>query len=145
MKIRSMMLTATMVIVSSSAALAGVAEVFKTAGCGCCEGWITHVREHGFEPAVRDVDMGEMARIKAEAGIVPDLASCHTTMIEGYVVEGHVPAKDIARLLVEHPDAVGLAVPGMPAGSPGMEGAGAEPYVVLLLLKGGGTTVFASH
>lgn len=145
MILKRTILTSTMVVLSSSMALAGAAEVFKTAGCGCCEGWIAHAKEHGLEPVVRDVDMGEMARVKAEAGISPDLASCHTTLIGGYVVEGHVPAEDIARLLAELPDAMGLAAPGMPAGSPGMEGAGAEPYAVLILLKDGGATVFATH
>ena len=124
---------------------AAEAEMYKTAGCACCGGWMAHAREHGLEAVVHDVDMGEMARIKAEAGITPELASCHTTLIDGYVVEGHVPAGDIARLLAERPDALGIAVPGMPAGSPGMGEAGAGTFDVLLVLRDGRTEVFATH
>ena len=88
--------------------------------------------------------MGAMALLKAEAGISPDLASCHTTIVDGYVIEGHVPMADIARLLAERLNVLGLTVPGMQAGSPGMEGAGAEPYEVLLL-KDGRAVVFSRH
>jgi hypothetical protein len=145
MKMKTIVLAMAMVLLPTSVAFAGVAEVFKTAGCGCCEGWITHVRDHGLELLVHNIDMGEMARIKVEAGIGPDRASCHTTMIGGYVIEGHVPFADIARLLEERPDALGLATPGMPASAPGMEGAGEAPYDVLLLFKDGGAAVFARH
>ena len=145
MKIKTIVLAAAMGLLPTSVAFAGVAELFKTVGCGCCEGWMAHAREHGLELLAHDVDMGEMARIKAEAGIGPDRASCHTTMIGGYVIEGHVPFADIARLFAERPDAVGLAAPGMPAGAPGMDGAGEDPYEVLLLLKDGRAAVFARH
>jgi hypothetical protein len=145
MNLKRTMLTSTMIVLSSSVTLAGAAEVFKTVGCGCCEVWIDQARGHYLEPVVRDVDIGEMARVKAEAGISPDLASCHTTLTGGYVIEGHVQGEDIARLLAERPEAIGLAAPGMPAGSPGMEGAGAEPYSVLLLFDDGGKTVYATH
>lgn len=145
MKLGTIILAGTLTLLPTSVALAGVAEVFKTAGCTCCEGWISHARDYGLELLVKDVDMDELVRIKATAGVEPDWASCHTTVIEGYVIEGHVPAVDIARLLTERPDALGLAAPGMPAGSPGMEGAGEEPYDVLLLLKDSEATVYSSY
>ncbi|HEV3242647.1 MAG TPA: DUF411 domain-containing protein [Methyloceanibacter sp.] len=89
---------------------------------------------------------GALAALKHEAGIGDKLASCHTAKIDGYVIEGHVPGTDIKRLVAEHPDAIGLAVPGMPIGSPGMEqGAEFEPYDVLLIKKDGTAEVFASH
>jgi hypothetical protein len=145
MKLGTIILAGTLTLLPTSVALAGVAEVFKTAGCTCCEGWISHARDYGFELLVNDMDMEELVRIKAQAGVEPDWASCHTTVIEGYVIEGHVPAVDIARLLTERPDALGLAAPGMPAGSPGMEGASEEPYDVLLLLKDSAATVYSSN
>ncbi|EHK52486.1 DUF411 domain-containing protein [Allomesorhizobium alhagi] len=83
--------------------------------------------------------------MKSRAGISPDIASCHTAFVEGYFVEGHVPMEDVKRLLSQRPDAVGLAAPGMPLGSPGMEGSGAQRYQVLLVRKGGTTEVFAVH
>jgi hypothetical protein len=95
---------------------------------------------------VRDVDEDALWAAKLMAGVTPETASCHTAMIDGYVVEGHVPAEDVRRLLAERPRALGLSVPGMPVGSPGMEmGAREDPYDVLLLLPGGATTVFASR
>jgi hypothetical protein len=95
---------------------------------------------------VRDVDEDALWAAKLMAGVTPETASCHTAMIDGYVVEGHVPAEDVRRLLAERPRALGLSVPGMPVGSPGMEmGARKDPYDVLLLLPGGATTVFASR
>lgn len=145
MKLRTVILAGAMVLLPTSVALADAAEVFKTAGCGCCERWIAHARDGGFELLPRDIDVGEMARIKMEAGIGPNWASCHTTMIGDYVIEGHVPAPEIARLLVERPNALGLAAPGMSAGSPGMEGASEEPYDVLLLLDNGEAVVFSKH
>lgn len=89
---------------------------------------------------------GQLAKLKADAGLAPDLQSCHTAKIGGYVVEGHVPASDIQRLLAEKPDAVGLTVPGMPMGSPGMEAGGEkEPYEVLLVRRDGTTEVFSRY
>jgi hypothetical protein len=102
------------------------------------------MRAAGFTVPMRDVYQDTLWRAKAMAGVRPETASCHTAIIDGYVVEGHVPAEDVRRLLAERPRALGLAVPGMPIGSPGMEvGAQKEAYEVLLLKAGGGTEVFS--
>jgi hypothetical protein len=121
-------------------------EVWKSATCACCGNWVKHLEANGFAVTVNAATPSILAEIKRQAGIGGKLASCHTAKIDGYVIEGHVPAPDIKRLVAEHPDAVGLTVPSMPAGSPGMEqGAETEPYDVLLLRKDGTTTVFAHH
>jgi len=117
--------------------------VYKSPTCGCCTEWADHLRKNGF--AVETVNSLDLSRIKAMSGVKPELASCHTAFVNGYVIEGHVPADDITRLLAEKPDARGLTVPGMPAGSPGMESPTPEHYQVLLIDKTGKTTVFAKH
>lgn len=118
--------------------------VYKSPTCGCCESWVGHMQSAGFPVEVRD--MQDIGPIKTEAGVPADLGSCHTARIGDYFVEGHVPADDVKRLLAEQPDARGLAVPGMPQGSPGMEQGGIrEPYDVLLVAKDGSTSVFAHH
>jgi hypothetical protein len=113
------------------AAWAETAEVhvYKTPRCGCCSKWIDHLRAAGF--TVRATDVADLAPIKLENGLPRRLASCHTAFVEGYLVEGHVPASDVRRLLRERPKISGLAVPEMPIGSPGMEGPNPEPYEVL--------------
>jgi len=116
--------------------------VYKTEGCGCCNAWVEHLRAAGFEVDARNVT--DIASIKAGAGIGPSVSSCHTALVDGYVVEGHVPADVIERMLAERPDIAGLAVPGMPVGSPGMEGDGAKPYEVLALDRQGRTSVYAT-
>lgn len=115
--------------------------VYKTEGCGCCNAWVEHLRAAGFEVDARNVT--DIASIKAGAGIDASISSCHTALVDGYVVEGHVPADVIERMLAERPDIVGLSVPGMPVGSPGMEGDGAKPYRVLALGHDGRTSVYA--
>jgi hypothetical protein len=121
-------------------------EVWKSATCECCGAWVKHLEANGFQVKVNAAEPAALAALKRQAGIGDKLASCHTAKIGGYVVEGHVPAPDIKRLVAEHPEAVGLTVPGMPVGSPGMEqGAETEPYDVLLIQKNGGTDVFASY
>ena len=121
-------------------------EVFKSPTCGCCTAWVAHMREAGFNVTPRDVDQGVLWSLKTQAGIPRDLASCHTAFAGDYVIEGHVPAPDIARLFAERPDAIGLSVPGMPIGSPGMEmGDRREAYDTLLILRDGRAEVFASH
>jgi hypothetical protein len=121
-------------------------EVWKSATCSCCGNWVKHLEANGFAVKVNAAEPSMLATLKRQAGISEKLASCHTAKIAGYVIEGHVPASDIERLVAEHPDAVGLTVPGMPVGSPGMEQGGEfEPYDVLLLKKDGTTTVFAHH
>ncbi|QIK95380.1 DUF411 domain-containing protein [Sphingomonas sp. HDW15A] len=118
--------------------------VMKSPSCGCCGKWVEHVRAHGFDVKVVNVD--DLMAVKKKAGIPDKLASCHTTIVGGYVVEGHVPAADIRKLLVQKPKAKGIAVPGMPAGSPGMEAGGfKQPYQTLLIKADGSTSVFARH
>ncbi|MCU0942380.1 MAG: DUF411 domain-containing protein [Hydrogenophaga sp.] len=121
-------------------------EVWKSPTCGCCKDWITHLEAHGFRAKVNDVgNTAARARLK----VPMKLGSCHTAFVGGYAIEGHVPAADIRRLLKERPNAIGLAVPGMPLGSPGMDGPAydnrQEPYDVLLVAHDGSTTVFNSY
>ncbi len=121
-------------------------ELWKSPNCGCCSGWMKHMQGAGHAVKAHDVALGILAKIKRQAGLKPELQSCHTAKIGGYVIEGHVPAKDVARLLLEKPEAIGLAVPDMPMGSPGMDfGPDKEPYEVLLVKKDGSTEVFAKH
>lgn len=104
--------------------------VWKDPNCGCCTGWAEHLRRNGF--AVTVTDTAAMQEVKARLGVPRELASCHTAEIGGYVIEGHVPAHAIKRLIAENASAQGLAVPGMPIGSPGMEGGAPETYEVIL-------------
>lgn len=120
---------------------AGEITVYKSPTCQCCELWLRHMRRAGFEVTERNVP--DMAAIKTEHGVPGTLASCHTTLVGGYVVEGHVPADLVARLLDERPAVAGLAVPGMPIGSPGMEGIGRQAYDVLTFTSDGETAVYA--
>ena len=119
--------------------------VYKTPTCGCCGLWAEHMAEAGFE--VKTVDVASLDDVKARLGVPNNLASCHTAVVGDYVVEGHVPAKDVERLLAEAPDAAGLAVPGMPFGSPGMEVEGRqdEQYDVFLFTRDGGASVFSHN
>lgn len=120
--------------------------VLKDPGCGCCGNWIAVMEAAGFTVSASDVPNARLARIKAARGLTPELASCHTAAVEGYVIEGHVPPADIRRLLAERPDAIGLTVPGMPWGSPGMgPETEREAYDVLLIRPGGGTERFAHY
>lgn len=117
--------------------------VYKTPSCGCCTKWVDHLAENGFEVTVQSLD--DLSPVKSRLGVPRELQSCHTAEIDGYVIEGHVPAADIERLLEERPDATGIAVPGMPVGSPGMEyGARKDPYDVILF-GGDEQKVYASH
>ncbi len=99
--------------------------VYKSPTCGCCSKWVSHLQENGFD--VETVDVNDLSMIKSMSGIKPELASCHTARVDDYVIEGHVPADDIKRLLAERPEARGLTVPGMPMGSPGMDVPAAGP------------------
>lgn len=131
-------------LVLGSAAHAATLTVHKSASCGCCAKWVEHVQKHGFSVKVVNVD--DIMAVKAKAGIPDRLASCHTSMVGGYVVEGHVPAADIKKLLAQKPKAKGIVVPGMPMGSPGMEhGDHRAPFQTLLLKADGTTAVFARH
>ena len=123
-----------------------VIQVYSSPTCGCCGLWVDHLREAGFAVTVNHTDA--MAAVKDEIGVPPALGSCHTGLVDGYAVEGHVPAEDIIRMLEERPDIAGIAVPGMPIGSPGMEieGQPAQPYDVIAFTQGDGErSVFASH
>ena len=123
-----------------------VIQVYKSPTCGCCTSWVEHIRDSGFQAEVIDVTDEALQQRKSKLGVGPRLASCHTAIVNGYVVEGHVPAADVKRLLAEGPDARGLIVPGMVPGSPGMEQGGVtKPYDVLLLAKDGSTTVYSHH
>jgi hypothetical protein len=117
--------------------------VWKSPWCGCCGNWIDHMRAAGFEVEVEDVE--DLGMVKRMASVPDELQSCHTARVGNYTVEGHVPASDIIRLLEERPDALGLVVPGMPSGSPGMENGEHDPYDVLMLRQDGETEVFSSY
>jgi hypothetical protein len=118
--------------------------VYKSPTCGCCANWVDHMREHGYTVVVND--MQDVQPVKAREGVTESLASCHTATVGGYVVEGHVPAADVQRLLSERPKITGIAVPGMPVGSPGMEGGTPDRYDVVAFDRAtGATRVFASH
>ena len=107
-------------------------DVYKSPTCGCCSKWVDHMRENGFTVKTHDVGNKE---IRKKSGISESLGSCHTALVNGYAIEGHVPAADIIRLLKEKPKAVGLSVPDMPHGTPGMEGSRVDPYNVLLITE----------
>jgi hypothetical protein len=119
--------------------------VHKSATCGCCQRWVDRLRGAGFTVEVRNED--NLNDVKQRVGIPYGMGSCHTAEVAGYFVEGHVPIEDVQRLLRERPDAKGLTVPGMPAGSPGMEvpSGQVQPYDVLLVGRDGSTTVFSHH
>ena len=123
-----------------------VVEVWKDPNCGCCKDWITHLQGAGFQVTV--FDQGNTAA-RVALGMPQQFGSCHTARVQGYVIEGHVPASDIKRLLADKPQALGLAVPGMPVGSPGMDGpeygGRRDPYRVLLVQKSGSSQVFNSY
>jgi hypothetical protein len=120
-------------------------EVYKSPTCGCCNDWIKHMQGNGFRN-VRTFDTGN-AKKRAEVGMSLRFGSCHTALVDGYVIEGHVPAREVKRLLAERPKALGLAVPGMPLGSPGMEvdDGRVDRYDVLLVQKDETSTVYATY
>ncbi len=127
-----------------AAAHAATMTVYKSPSCGCCAKWVEHVEKHGF--TVKTIPTEDMAAVKAKFGVPDTLMSCHTTVVGGYVVEGHVPAADIKRLLAQKPRARGIAVAGMPMGAPGMEhGDHRQPYTTMLIGTGGKATMFARH
>ena len=123
-----------------------VLEVFKTATCGCCSKWVEHMKKAGFTARVTDLDNAELHKLKQKHGVPDTVWSCHTARVGGYTFEGHIPASEVNRLLVERRKIAGLAVPGMPAGSPGMEVANVKPppYDVLAFDARGRTSVFST-
>lgn len=118
-------------------------QVYKDATCGCCANWVEHLRRNGFAPTAENV--ADLNTVKQTYGVPAKTRSCHTAIVNGYVIEGHVPAAEIHRLLKSKAKVAGLAVPGMPIGSPGMEGANPRPYDVLSFDKSGKTAVFSTQ
>lgn len=119
-------------------------EVWKSPTCGCCREWIKHLQAHGFDVVAHDV--AGPADVRERLGMPSRFGSCHTARVQGYLLEGHVPAREVQRLLKERPAAIGLAVPAMPVGSPGMEvGTRRDPYDVLLVTRDGRASVYQSY
>jgi hypothetical protein len=143
MKLHSKLLALPLALLLSAQAGAQAIEVMKSPYCGCCAKWIEHVRQHGFEVKVTDTD--RLGAIKDELKVPEALRSCHTSKVGKYVVEGHVPAEDIKRLLKEQPAAIGMAVAGMPMGSPGMEHGGHKQAYDTMLFSAKGAKVYVSH
>ncbi|MBZ8179023.1 DUF411 domain-containing protein [Oscillatoria salina] len=118
--------------------------VYRSPSCGCCGEWVKHMQKHGFQ--VKDIQTDEMETLKQQYNLPEELASCHTAIVDGYVVEGHIPGNDVKRLLQQKPDIAGIAVPGMPLGSPGMEaGDRKEAFAVISFNQSGETEIFAEH
>ena len=142
---RTCLLLSVLMVMSRTARAGGRhLEVLSTNGCGCCLAWIKHLEANGYTATVTNLPMADLVLKKMAAGLRPELYSCHTAMIDGYVIEGHVPVRDINQLLRNRPDAIGLTVPGMPTGSPGMgEPDPSNPYEVLLVHRDGTTDVFS--
>ena len=137
-------ITVTLVGLCATALATPVVTVYKDPGCECCAAWVTHLRANGFSAVIHDTR--NLAAEKKKLGVPKGLRSCHTATIDGYIVEGHVPAAEIKRLLAERPRTAGLAVPGMPHGSPGMETGGElQPYDVVLFHKFGQSGIFKSY
>jgi hypothetical protein len=136
-------LGASLIGITSVSAAGTPIEVTPSPSCGCCSAWIAHLRQAGF--SVEDKLLDDLAPLKTRLGVPADLQSCHTATLSGYVIEGHVPAKEIVRVLAERPEATGLAVAGMPMGSPGMEIAGQAERYDVVLFGPRGRQVFARY
>jgi hypothetical protein len=119
--------------------------VYSSPTCGCCGDWVSYMESHGYTATVENVQ--DLAAVKEEHNVPRTMQSCHTAIIDGYIIEGHVPVEDVERLLHEQPDVVGIAVPGMPVGSPGMEIEGAElqPFAVMTFDAAGNTEMYSTH
>jgi hypothetical protein len=127
---------------SRNTAESSAVTVYLTPTCGCCKKWVEHLKGNGF--TVKSIEQEDLSDLKAELGVAPKLRSCHTAVVAGYVIEGHVPADDVKRLLAQRPRITGLTAPGMPQASPGMD-SGRDPYDVLTFDAKGATTVWARH
>lgn len=138
-----LLLSQEMVFKDESSEITVPVTVYKSPTCKCCDKWVQHLEDNGFN--VNTVNKFNMKTIKSEKDIPQQLASCHTAVVDDYIIEGHVPAIDIKRLLKEQPAIAGLAVPGMPMGSPGMEGARIDAYNVMTFTKDGSSTVFSQY
>lgn len=138
--------TAAPVVTPVSVSTAGsgpTIKVYKDANCGCCKAWVEHLEQNGFK--VEPMDMPDLSAVKQKYGVKPEFEACHTGVVDGYAVEGHVPADVILKMLKDKPTIAGIAVPGMPSGSPGMEGGTKEKYDVLTFDRAGRTTVYATR
>jgi hypothetical protein len=131
---------------AAASAKTSLAEVWKDPNCGCCKDWVAHLEAGGFKVKANDTGND---RMRERLGVKAEYGSCHTALVSGYVIEGHVPMREIKRLLKEKPTALGLSVPGMPVGSPGMDGGlygnRKDPYNVMLLTKDGGATIYQRY
>lgn len=141
--LNQLVLAAAMAVPFAATAAAPVIEVYKTESCGCCKQWIKHLEANGF--TVKATNVEDTSDYREKLGIAQKFGSCHTAKVSGYALEGHVPASEITRLLTEKPKAVGLAVPGMPAGSPGMEGSRKDEFDVLLVQRNGSSKVYKHY
>lgn len=143
----TLILATALFLQNANAVDAGSVTVAKTPSCGCCTAWIEHLEQAGFDVVPYDMTHEALNGVKRDLNIDPALVSCHTAMVDGYFIEGHVPASDIARLLKDRPEgARGLTVPGMPIGSPGMEmGDQRDPFETLLVKDNNQTEVFSAH
>lgn len=141
--LRPLFLTGALIATPVFAQLAQVVDVYKSPYCGCCGKWVEHMQKNGFQ--IRSHDVEDVPGMRRALGMPETYASCHTAKVGGYLIEGHVPAADVKRLLRERPKAVGLAVPSMPQGSPGMESPQPVPYDTLLVQASGKHQVFARH
>ncbi len=135
--------SAAMLLAGPAIAAREVIEVYNSPNCGCCNKWTEHLRANAFE--VKAHDVGDTSVSRAMLGVPVALGTCHTGRVGGYLIEGHVPAKDIQRLLRERPGAAGLAVPGMPRGSPGMEADVKDPYDVLVFQRDGRYAIYQCY
>jgi hypothetical protein len=128
------------------AASGSTVTVYKSPTCGCCSAWVEHLRANGFQVEAHNVSDAQLKAVASEGGVTSELTSCHTAKVGGYTLEGHVPAEDVQRMLKEKPAIAGIAVPGMPMGSPGMEQGGRkDPFDTIAFTKDGKKTVFAKH
>ena len=139
----SVVFVLSLMVISSPSQTGVQVTVYKTRTCSCCKNWIAHLQANGFSVHVQDVD--STAAYQKQYRVPTNLVSCHTAVVNGYAIEGHVPAREIKRLLTERPKTLGLAVPGMPMGSPGMEGPRSQAYSVLTLDAAGSTSIFANY
>jgi len=143
MKIRQTLLAAMLAVPVLAMAATPIIDVYKSATCGCCEAWVKHLRDNGFKVEAHNV--ANPSDMREKTGIPDRMGSCHTAVVDGYAIEGHVPAADIKRLLAARPKAKGLAAPGMPLGSPGMEGPRKDAYDVYLVLPDGSSRVYQHY
>lgn len=139
----NVLLIASLLGTSAAMAQAAVVEVFKSPTCGCCGKWVEHMKANGFKVVTHE--MNDVTPYKQRLGVPVGMGSCHTAEVGGYLVEGHVPADDVKRLLAEKPKAKGLVSPGMPQSAPGMDMPGKQPYEILLVRQDGSTSSFARH